>query len=325
MPTQLQNGFTLYDADEMTNEMYHHEVGGISATGLCKIFLKSPAHYRFGDQTTSPALTFGIASHTAMLEIEKFDDEVVCDLDRKEKHPDSLSSDVEMKAKLKELGVPGYSKMKKPELIETLKKTGEDIQLWPEIYQDFLSKNEGKTIVPVKDFENIMKMRNIMYNQKKYAELLTGGNTEMSIVGELKLPSGREILVKIRPDYISKDFQDVDYKTCNDASRDKFGRDAYKLGYYLKMAMRHDILELAFGKKPKNMMLLAQEKTAPFVPQGYVMTDRQIELGRRQFIEAAEIYAKCMETGIWPSYSNHIEELETCYEASKEMDALEIQ
>ncbi|CAL9987077.1 exonuclease VIII [Vibrio phage D81] len=323
MPTVLQNGFTLYTAEEMPNEMYHHEVGGVSGTGLCKIFLKSPAHYRYGEQTTSPALTFGIASHAAVLEKEAFDAEFVCDIERKD-YPDALNSDVEMKAKLKELGVSGFSKLKKPELIEALKKTGEDIQFWPEIYAEFEAEHEGKTLVKKADYENIMKMRNTIFGQKKYAEILTGGHTEMSIVGEIELPSGRKVLVKIRPDYVSEDFQDVDYKTCLDASREKFGRDAYKLGYYLKMAMRHDILEMAFGKKPKHMMLLAQEKTSPYIPQGYVMTDRQLELGRRQYIEALEIYAKCMETGIWPSYSSHIEELETCYDASKEMDALEI-
>lgn len=324
MPKELANGFTLYTPEEMPNEMYHQEVGGISGTGICKIYLKSPAHYRYGEQTTSPALTFGIASHSAILEKELFDKEFVCDIDRKD-HPDALNSDVDMKSKLKELGVAGFSKMKKSELIEALKKTGEDIQFWPEIEEAFQKEHEGKTFVKKTDYENIMKMRNTIFGQKKYAELLTGGHTEMSIVGEIELPSGNKVLVKIRPDYISSDFQDVDYKTCLDASRDKFGRDAYRLGYYMKMAMRFDVLTMAFGKSPKHMMLLAQEKSSPYVPQGYVLTDRQLELGRRQYIEALEIYAKCIETGIWPSYSSHIEELETCYDASKEMDALEIQ
>lgn len=323
MPTELKNGFTLYTAEEMPNEMYHQEVDGISGTGLCKIYLKSPAHFRYGEYTTSPALTFGIASHSAILEQEKFDEEFVCDIDRAD-YPDALNSDVEMKAKLKELGVAGFSKLKKPELIEALKKTGEELEFWPEIREAFDKEHEGKVFVPKANFEMIMKMRKVIFGQKKYAERLSNGFSEMSIIGEIELPSGKKVTVKIRPDLITAEFGDVDYKTCLDASPEKFGRDAYKLGYYLKMALQHDVLELAYERKPKEIMLLAQEKAAPYIPQGYIFSERQIELGRRQYIEALEIYASCMESGVWPSYSSHVEPLRECYDAEKEMQALEI-
>lgn len=323
MPTELKNGFVLYTPEEMTNEMYHEEIDGVSGTGLCTLYLKSPAHYAYGEKKESPALIFGIASHTAMLEPEKFEEEVVCDIDRAD-YPEALNSDAEMKAKLKEMGIPGYSKLKKPELMAELRKADENVQFWSEIVEAFKKEHEGKIILKPSEYEGLLKMRSVMFGQKKYAEILTGGMAELSIIGDIELPSGKVVTVKIRPDLLTADFRDVDYKTCNDASPEKFGRDAFKLGYYLKMALRHDVLAMAYGRKPKEMMLLAQEKAAPYIPQGYVMTDRQLELGRRQYIEALEIYAACMESGKWPSYSNHIEPLETCYDASKEMDAREI-
>ena len=70
----------VFKADELSNEDYHkHEY--ISGSSLVTIFNECVAQWKFGEKKETPALSFGIASHAALLEPEKFDAEFVCDID----------------------------------------------------------------------------------------------------------------------------------------------------------------------------------------------------------------------------------------------------
>lgn len=55
---------------DISNSGYHASAG-VSKSGLWKLHTKSPAHYKFGEQASSPAFDLGTAAHTAILEPEK--------------------------------------------------------------------------------------------------------------------------------------------------------------------------------------------------------------------------------------------------------------
>lgn len=302
----------ILTAEECSNEAYHgHE--NISGTGLVKIFNECPAHYRYEeDDQQSHALHFGIASHAAVLEPEKFEQEFVRDL-VKDELPGVLTSDAAIKSWLKERGVKGYSSKKTGELIAMVRITGEPVLILAEERQKFEAENENKTIVRAVDYDQIEQMRRVLFADPSMVELLKDAYVEMSVICDIQISvNGQEswIGVKIRPDIITQRFEVPDYKTCASMQPDKFGRDAHDKGYWLKQAFIHDVLKAAYNQVPR-MGLIAQGKKSPFIHQLYWMTDAQLEVGRDQYLYALHTYKTCKETDIWPAYFNGPAELPT--------------
>src|SRR5699024_5136269 len=133
----------VYTPEQMSNEDYHSEAEHVSGSALCTIHEFSPAHWRFGDKKETPALEFGIASHAALLEPDKFASEFVRGLD-KDDYPNALTSDAAMKSWLKERGIKGYSTKTKQELVEMIRKTGEDVDIWAELQSEFNELHSDK-------------------------------------------------------------------------------------------------------------------------------------------------------------------------------------
>ena len=81
----------------------------------------------------------------------------------------------------------------------------------------------------------------------------------------------------------------------------------------MKMAMQHDMFVAAYGKPPRSVNLLIQEKKAPFIPALVRLTDEQLHIGRIQLRSAMEIYKACKKANSWPGYSmgNPVIEMET--------------
>jgi len=134
-----------------------------------------------------------------------------------------------------------------------------------------------------------------------------GADVEMSIIDIQH--SG--VSVKARLDICTASGELWDYKTTTDASPMAFGRAAANYDYWLKMAFYHDMYAMAYGKPPKKVVLLAQEKEAPYLCQAYAMTPAQIDAGRTAYQMALGIYTRCLATDNWPAYGGGIMELET--------------
>lgn len=288
--------FKVYSPDQMTNEEYHSETEHVSGSALCKIYLDSPAAWRFGDHETTSALEFGIASHAALLEPEKFDAEFVRGLDKVD-YPDALTSDAAIKSWLKARGIKGYSTKSGAELLALVDMTGEPVQVWSKMVEKHEIEHDGKVVVKPADYDKIMQMRAVVFADDVYANRLSTGFAEYSIFGELD-----GVKVKIRPDIMTEHGEIWDYKTTASAKPEKFGRSAYDYGYLLKMALQHDVFAAAYGKPPSGVTLLAQEKKAPYIAQAYELTPEQLAIGRQQYKEALKIYSRCRELDSWPAY-----------------------
>lgn len=288
--------FKVYAPDELSNEDYHSDTEYVSGSALCKIYLDSPAAWRFGDHETTPALEFGIASHAALLEPEKFDAEFVRGLDKSD-HPDALTSDTAIKSWLKEKGVKGYSNKSGDELLALVDMTGESVQIWSRLLEEFEQDEDGKVIIKPADYDKIMQMRAVVFADEVYARRLSTGFAEYSILGELD-----GVKVKIRPDIMTEHGEIWDYKTTASAKPEKFGKSAYDYGYLLKMALQHDVFAAAYGKPPSGVTLLAQEKKPPYIAQAYELTTEQLAIGRQQYKSALQLYKRCRELDSWPAY-----------------------
>lgn len=310
----------VFKADELSNEDYHaHEY--ISGSSLVEIHSECIAQWKFGEKKETPPLRFGIASHAALLEPEKFDAEFVCDINASEgkvkkadipskgwlkvepkKESSLITSDAELKAWLKHRGIKYKSTTPFSELVQLAYAGGEEPKIL-KLDSMILESNavrDGKTIVKYDDYEMIMQMRRVVFADQAIAAMLVNARVEMSIICDIKI-NGVWIGIKIRPDIITENFEVPDYKTTASMNPEKFGRDAHDKGYWLKQAFIHDVLQAVYKREAK-MGLLAQCKSAPYIHQLYWMTEEQLEVGRDQYESALMDYYRSKESGIYPAY-----------------------
>jgi hypothetical protein len=164
--------------------------------------------------------------------------------------------------------------------------------------QDQMAILSGITIVPFKVYDTVKKMREYLFNNG-YGIYMSGGQSEVSLVDA----AGN---IKVRIDKITDGGEIWDYKTTGSAHPEKFGAQAARMGYYLKMAMQVDAYYKAYGEYPARVVLLAQSTKAPFIAQGYEMSLEQLQAGRDMYHGALKKYELSMRTNSWPAYGGGV-------------------
>lgn len=306
----------VYFNNELTNEQYHSDTEHINGSGLWTIYDRCPAAWRYKDEEDeqSKALIFGTGSHTALLEPERFDAEyarmpVVDDFPKdKDGKPTVLVTTSDMNSWAKERGIKGLSGKSKDEVIKIIQATGEPVKIYDVIREDAEKASAGKQMLEGGDYDAIQQMRAVIHANSYYSSLLSGAYAEVSILGELY---GEK--AKVRFDCLTKGGDIIDYKTAVSARPEEFFRHAARLGYFMKMAMQHDMFCAAYPHPPRSVNLLVQEKKAPFIPALIRLTEEQLHIGRIQLHGAMEIYKACKKANSWPGYSmgNPVIEMET--------------
>lgn len=235
---------------------------GISSTELKKI-MKSPAHYRYWkdnpEETDTPSLLLGRASHKYVLETYDFYDEfaVAPNVDRR---------------------------------------TKEGKATW----EQFVAESNGKDVITQEQFEQIDAMRNSAYATPFVSKLLSG-DKELSYWGK---DEETGLVIKCRPDCVTEwngKHILIDYKTAQDVENIKFCRDSIKFGYDLQLAMYRDILKQNTGLDYM-VVIIAQEKTAPYVTNVFQLSENYLESGREVYKEMLRVYKECSESGNWYGY-----------------------
>ena len=297
---------TIITSDKLSNPEYQ-ALPQISGSALVKIHNDCPAAWRFGDNEPTKALADGIAAHAAILEPELFAAEFVRGIDPAQ-YPDALVTNKDMESYLKDLGRKGYSGKDKAGLIAMVIETDSEVGILPLIIAAHATKNEGKTIVDPKTYDMITQMRAVIFADPEYAAAFTAHGGILKPMFELSSVGDK---TKCRWDCITAEGEIWDYKTTITAHPEKFARSAHENGYWLKMALQHDRYVEEFGERPRRVVLLAQSKKAPYIPQAYELTDEQLEVGREQYQAAIRLYGRCVDADVWPAYGGGIVELPT--------------
>lgn len=306
----------VYFNNELSNQDYHADTEHINGSGLWNILDRCPASWRYKDEEDeqSKALIFGTGSHTALLEPERFEAQyarmpVVDDFPKdKDGKPTVLVTAADMNSWAKERGIKGLSGKSKAEVIKIIQATGEPVKIYDVIREEAEKAAAGKQMLEGGDYDAIQQMRAVIHANSYYSSLLAGAYAEVSILGELY---GEK--AKVRFDCLTKGGDIIDYKTAVSAKPEDFFRHAARLGYFMKMAMQHDMFCAAYPHPPRSVNLLVQEKKAPFIPALIRLTEEQLHIGRIQLHGAMEIYKACKKANSWPGYSmgNPVIEMET--------------
>ena len=300
----------VYLNNELSNEQYHADTEHINGSGLWNIYDRCPAAWRYKDEEDeqSKALIFGTGSHTALLEPERFEAEYARMPTKEDLGAELLVTVSDMNSWAKERGIKGLSGKTKAEVIKIIRSTGEPVRIYDKerLFAELNAK--GRILLEGDDYDAIMQMRAVIHANSYYSSLLSGAYSEVSILGQLLgEPS------KVRFDCLTRGGDIIDYKTAVSAKPDEFFRHAARLGYFMKMAMQHDMFVEAYGHAPRSVNLLVQEKKSPFIPALIRLTDEQLRIGRIQLRSAMEIYKACKKANSWPGYSmgNPVIEMET--------------
>lgn len=300
----------VYFNNELSNQDYHADTEHINGSGLWNLYDRCPAAWRYKDEEDeqSKALIFGTGSHTALLEPERFEAEYAR-MPTKDDFGDNILVTVsDMNSWAKERGIKGLSGKTKAEVIKIIRSTGEPVKIYDEERLIAELNAKDRILLEGNDYDAIMQMRAVIHANSYYSSLLAGAYSEVSILGELLgEPS------KVRFDCLTRGGDIIDYKTAVSAKPDEFFRHAARLGYFMKMAMQHDMFVEAYGHAPRSVNLLVQEKKSPFIPALIRLTDEQLRIGRIQLRSAMEIYKACKKANSWPCYSmgNPVIEMET--------------
>lgn len=327
--------FKVFTFDQLTNDEYHDPKGWaaeyVSGSSLADIFQGCPAAWKFKQRTESKALVFGTQSHTNFQSKELFEKEY-----RRAPAPeeikDLITSQTALATKLKSFGLTGTSGKQYPDLIKMMVDCGEELNvLWLiDMIAECEARAAGVELVPAKDYDACVNMRRVLEAIPEHNACMnsTTAQRELSIFGTI---NGVKVKVRLdhvdiahnvkitkeigkedngKPIYEQWDCDEAvvitDYKTTMSANPAEFARLAFNHGYYLKMALQHDLFKKAYPDetRPIIVRLLAQEKKEPFLPIAFRLTPEQLKIGRLQYMSVINQFAVCQAHDIWPSYAN---------------------
>lgn len=135
------------------------------------------------------------------------------------------------------------------------------------------------------------------------------------------------VWLKARPDLWENDEEGgflYDYKTAASAKPSDFARDVFNFGYHMQAALALDVVEMVTGERPQAFCIIVQEKKPPYLVELYTMTANALHWGKAQYRRALYTFTQCLETSIWPGYTNgKVTELDLPYWADTQLSMRE--
>ena len=159
----------------------------------------------------------------------------------------------------------------------------------------------GKIVLSHDDDELIYSVSQAVRNHKTASRLLTNGNAEVAVFGDID-----GLKVKCKCDYLRENVAIIDLKTTEDASQKGFMKSVLNYGYHQQAAFYMDVMK-SIGSPIEAFVFVVVEKSAPYAVGIYELDNAYIEMGRVLNQRAMDTYRECLETGNWYGYSNDIE------------------
>lgn len=233
-------------------EEEYHAAEGLSCSGIKQLSI-SPLNY--WHQNYNPiktpaeesfAMKFGKAAHCRVLEPRKYYSSYAKAISKAD-YPDSLDTIDDLKGFLADQGLPVTFK-KKQDLIDRIKESGIEAQIWDEIRAKHDAANEGKQLFLADTYDTIEALANTLFADPVVATLFSEGIPEVSFF--VRDPE-TGVMLKARMDYL-RHKSTIDLKTFSNArgkQTDKAIFEAiYYEGYYLQGVYYTHIRELARQK-----------------------------------------------------------------------------
>lgn len=179
-----------------------------------------------------------------------------------------------------------------------------------EWWENFNEKVGGRTVVEADDYDRACRMRDAVHAHPAARVLLKQGIAEKTLYFEEPETGAK---CKCRPDFIgvmpNNEHMLIDLKTTSDASPDSFGRSALSWRYHVQAAFYSEGFYYATGNFPQIFGFVVVEKEYPFAVACYYADERTLELGHNAYMKNLQTYLDCLQSGVWPGYSEKLERL----------------
>jgi len=93
----------------------------------------------------------------------------------------------------------------------------------------------------------------------------------------------------------------LDLKKTQDARADAFAKSVANYRYMLQAAFYTDVYRWETGMELEAFGFLVVEEEMPHASAIYVLDDTALEYGRMLYRKELNLYADCLDTGVWPS------------------------
>lgn len=103
----------------------------------------------------------------------------------------------------------------------------------------------------------------------------------------------------------------VDYKSAATAAPEEFRRSVHRYGYHQQGPYYLDgVRAVGLGGDDAIFLFVVQEKTAPYLVSVVQLDVEAMAWGERLNRQAIDIYARCVATGQWPGYGDHVHHID---------------
>ncbi|EKT83071.1 exodeoxyribonuclease [Rhodococcus phage Mbo4] len=174
----------------------------------------------------------------------------------------------------------------------------------------FIAETRAAGAVPLKpdEYRAVHEMAAGIRRNRHAAALLESGTAELSMYWDDPATGAR---LRCRPDWlpnltIGGRGIAVDYKSSTSANPDKFAKSSADYGYAQQAPFYIDgLIELEIADDPV-FLFIVQDKNPPYLVSVIELHPDDIAVGRQLNRKAIDTFARCMETGVWPDYSDEV-------------------
>lgn len=173
------------------------------------------------------------------------------------------------------------------------------------VRRDFVASQPPEmTVIKPKDMEAVIAIYNKI-SLSPAMRLLSGGISQTVMIWKDE-PTG--LLCKSRQDYLNTSINLItDLKTTASAKPEHFSKDIFKYKYNMQAAFYIDGAIAITKEEEWSFAFFTVEKVEPYVSSAFQLGDMSIDVGRKMYRGALDLYAKCLEADSWPAYCEEIE------------------
>lgn len=218
-------------------------------------------------------------------------------------HRDPEAIKKELEAEHFRIGRAAHYKTLEPEVFDAT------IAVRPGIWDSWRSKDSqkwamdhqkaGYTILTPVELERVEGIARAIKTHPRHADGLLGGLVEASMIVK---DTKTGVWLKSRPDSIPRDDMFSDLKCMDDASPRSVGGSIHRLGYDMQMALAGICFEKVTGVTVDSFWIVAVESKRPHAIHVATLSTDMVHWARIRLRHAIDVFAQCLETGIWPAY-----------------------
>jgi exodeoxyribonuclease VIII len=174
-------------------------------------------------------------------------------------------------------------------------------------WTSFKEEAGDKNIITTGERDQLLSMKNSVYNSKIAWSAISGAEYEKSIFWP---DPTYGVTCKVRPDVIKQGLYLIsDLKTAEDASPEGFSRAAANFGYDIQAAFYIAGARAMTGNHYRDFIFIVVEKKPPYACAVYRASQEMLDAGRVKIGEVLPRYAECLDKDVWPGYGDGIQDL----------------